>query len=98
MMCLLKKSTRYAACVWIGATAMVAVGSVALPAMVRAAELQMAPENPQFRQYLENKALGLLQTLSDDGQQLSHSHGKVLFELQQFSRCLGRAELRQCRR
>lgn len=64
-----------AACwwIWVGALAILVTGLVwsMSPTRLGAAELQMAPQNPAFTEYLRNKELGLLRTLSDDGYPLA---------------------------
>lgn len=70
-MFLLKKSSCPGIAVSVLAILAIGLCSVALPALVLAAELQAAPENPAFTKYLKNKNQGLLQTFSDDGYRLS---------------------------
>ena len=70
-MLLLKKAKRSLVCVYCLAILTVGLCRIALPSLVLAAELQAAPENPAFTEYLQKKELGLLQTLSDDGYPLS---------------------------
>ena len=71
MMFLLKRASCSAVSVSMLVICMVGLCSVALPPLVRAADLQAAPENPAFTQYFQKKSHGWLQTLSDDGYPLS---------------------------
>lgn len=58
---------------WVGALAIPVTGLVwiMLPSQVAAVELQAAPENPAFTEYLQNREWGVLQTLSDEGYPLA---------------------------